>query len=110
GSSASSSVNAPLVSPCVAFTVIRKPPRSIGRPSPGRNTIASGTLAPDGDLPRRARHLRIARGFAAVPRAARLLGAADRLDDESGSHVGIGMGVRTTVLDVPSPVRRHLPR
>src|SRR5229473_494815 len=41
GSVASNNVNASSVESAVALTVIRKPPRSIGRPSPGCNTNAS---------------------------------------------------------------------
>src|SRR5207245_3799353 len=46
----------------------------------------------------------------AVPRPARLIGTAHRFDDQTRGHVGVGVGVRTTVLDVALLIPRDLPR
>src|SRR5437879_7617374 len=110
GSSASSNVNEPLVSSRDAFTDMRNPPRSIDLPPPGPRTNAWLTSAPHGHLSTGGRLARRARWSAPVPRAARLLGTAYRFDDQTRGHVGIGVGVRTTVLDVARLIPRDLPR
>src|SRR5881628_415382 len=73
-------------------------------------TALGDRLAPRGDLSSGGLHFRSPRGSIPVARAARLLGTAHRLDDETRGHIRVCVCVRTTVLDVTLAVLSDLPR